>query len=405
MKNNINIDGDKLLSDLFSMRSVFSQATSFDAISVDYATFSDLNKTCAIITDYMCSESKMFCDPKRTQKMLDRRRYKAINFFINFINENQETRIDLFSNFTHILDDLDFQWIPFFDFNRRYNEKDFIDLILSYYSTYGDKYYNIVKKYFDENRVQMGLYDLQMDFFEKVFKLCKTDEQRKNVVENYYPDLLHDGFFGSLTNLSSAYIMSDYNSLTSLSATALVHEFGHAIDAELFLFPQKKKIDNFSDLFVEIPASTFELCFLDYLEKNKIDEDYSVVNFNNKCIEIDNKTEEIFPVLSAKNPDLTTDGRIIIKGETEEEDVEYNFRDDVMYGLSYYFGMCLSIIREQDPKEFLRVLNNIMTTRKEITLEEAINKSGIPYDDFISGEFVRPKVEEKYLKLTKRFNV
>ena len=46
-----------------------------------------------------------------------------------------------------------------------------------------------------------------------------------------------------------------------------------------------------------------------------------------------------------------------------------------------------------------------MTTRKEITLEEAINKSGIPYDDFISGEFVRPKVEEKYLKLTKRFNV
>ena len=46
-----------------------------------------------------------------------------------------------------------------------------------------------------------------------------------------------------------------------------------------------------------------------------------------------------------------------------------------------------------------------MTMRKESTLEELIEMSGVDPDKFISTDYVKPKVESEYLKLRKRFNV
>ena len=45
---------------------------------------------------------------------------------------------------------------------------------------------------------------------------------------------------------------------------SIVHEFGHVIDAERFIFPQQKTISILEDPLVEVPSTCFENLFTDY---------------------------------------------------------------------------------------------------------------------------------------------
>ena len=78
----------------------------------------------------------------------------------------------------------------------------------------------------------------------------------------------------------------------------------------------------------------------------------------------------------------------------------------MLYGLGYYFAFCFDVLKEQmENKEFLKHFNDVMTMRKESTLEEIIELSGVSYDDFVNSTLIRPKLEDRYVRTRKRFNV
>ena len=81
--------------------------------------------------------------------------------------------------------DLDFYGIYYYDVIRKYSEADFKDLILGYYSTYGNDYYKIAKKYFDESRIQFGANN---PIIEKSLEDDYDEEE-----DNQDPIYLYDG--------------------------------------------------------------------------------------------------------------------------------------------------------------------------------------------------------------------
>jgi len=99
------------------------------------------------------------------------------NEYINKVKRSIVPIINSSSSICDIMFDLDFYSLNYYDALRRYSEKDFKDLILGYYSTYGNEYYKIAKKYFDENRIQFGENDPS---FEKYLLDDKTNDEEEN---------------------------------------------------------------------------------------------------------------------------------------------------------------------------------------------------------------------------------
>lgn len=410
----IKIDEKHLIQDLYFTKNSFSSGVSKDMIKNDYAGFVMLNDVLANTFHKMFKLEHIFKNSSEIQKMINKYQNNNRLIFLDFAFSNQELLHQLFSNYINYLNSIDFKHMPYIEQIRRYNEKDFIDIILSYFSSYGDLYYKAVKKYFDENRIHMGYKDIG-----------------NNTA----------GFYSSLIWLSSGYIVSMYNGYNSWSATSFCHELGHAIDAETFVFPQQKVIPTLSDMLIEIPSTTFELGFLDYLHKNKIDIKGSEIIYNDRLMLLRDSAsnyEVIYnedDVMVELNGDVliscpekypisritfNTDGTALVDNKLlcekgsfyiDGEDVYvnkyrvYHYRDDMLYGLGYYFALHLNMIKDNSMEEFKKIFNSIITSRKESSLVEIIEKLGISLEDFISGKYIKTKIENDNLVLKKRYNV
>lgn len=77
----------------------------------------------------------------------------------------------------------------------------------------------------------------------------------------------------------------------------------------------------------------------------------------------------------------------------------------MLYGLGYYTALHLNLIKDYDINEFNKVLNNIITLRKESNFEQIINLMGISLDDFLEGKYIKNKINTHVLEINKRFNI
>ena len=53
--------------------------------------------------------------------------------------------------------------------------------------------------------------------------------------------------------------------------------------------------------------------------------------------------------------------------------------------------------------EIFKALNNLMTMRKEMSLEDAISMSGFDREDFITGKYIKLPIKEINMTLKKRY--
>ncbi len=399
MSNNTNIDKEKVLADLGQMVQIYSSdRPSKDSILKDYSSFYHLNVACAKIFLESYQLYGLFCNPQEVQELVNKYYARAYKKIVQTCKENKETILNTFKNYSDLLKDLDFSFLECDRDFETYSEKDFKDIIYAYYSTYGNKYYCLAKKYFDENRIQMRYEEIEKKYIDLLLTNCKSEEERKEILD-IQSSGSYKGYYLYLIGLESGYILSKFNGYNTLSAHSIVHELGHAVDAETFLFPQQKKISRVSDILMEMPSTTFEMGFIDFLRDNGLDE-YGADIISSERYEVLNDIYDcILPVYEQNKFELDEDGNVKI------DDEEYEFRDDIIYGLGGYFAVCLQEIRRQNPKEFLKIFNNILTMRAESSLEELINMTGISYEDFVSAKFIRPRLEEEKKLLSKRFNV
>ncbi len=413
----LSIDENILIRDLYYTRNELLLNPNKNMVKYDYPNFCVLNGILANTKSKMFTKITPYNNEKKTDALLDDLINKKVNDFINKANNYDELFYDLFRNAYAYLKSIRYKLIPCFDCNREYSEKEFIDIILSFYSQYGDKYYNIVKKYFDEKRIHFDYVD-------------KSSDTNKDI----------GGFFTSLNWLNSGYIVAMFNKYSSVSMTALTHELGHAIDAETYRFPQQKVMNIFSDLLIEVPSTTFEFAMYDYLKKNKIDVDAPLVMYNNR-FQVINAAYETLKKSNSRETFINLEGNLLVP-ETDtikKEDIKYNdegeiivktgeykldnlffdkdgnlivnkhlelpYRDDIIYSLGYLFALHLNQIKDLSTKEFLKVFNNLITSRKEANIEECIEMMGISVDDFVSGKLIREKIKGETKELKKRFNV
>ena len=368
----IKVDEDRLIQELIDTASGFSSSRK-DFLRKEYNSYATLNKALVLNNRRIIKgiEELIRRNPIMTD-VLDKYSYDSYWDFIDKIDAEQDLIKSIASHYCKFMKQIRFKNAYFFDKVRKYSEKDFKDIIISYFATYGDKHYHLVKKYFDENRINIGS--------------SLLDEAA--------------GFFASIIWLNSGYIYSLYSTYDSVSAASVVHEFGHAIDAEMFLFPQQKKLPLFSDILLEVPSTAFEMGFYEYLKDQRIDVDGGYVLRHNRKSNLLDFFRELRKSLNTQDLDVNEMGVAV-----DENGQIYDFRADILYGLGYYFALHFNEIRKSSNTEFLKTLNDVITTRKESTLTQSIDKMGFNREDFINGRYIKPQIKEDYMVLKKRYKL
>ena len=371
----LELNKDRLLSDLSYIINALSREHHKDFIYNNYDNYLNLKE---LLNDNfgISFEHDKYISIKQFEKIIQKRDIQAFYNFLISIDKSLDIIYELSSNYYNIIKKYDYKTYPFFDCMRKYSEIDFKNLILGYIASLSDELYKIAKRYFDEERIH---FDSQME-----------------------PEWI-SGQFAELPGLDSGFIFSRFVQYNSLSANNIVHEFGHAFDSEMFLYPQKKVLPWFSDYLIEVPSMTFETSFNYYLIDNHIDiEGARLIEYSSlsdlgddaeclKCV-----CEEI---MDADNTlDILPDGYIITPDGNE-----YDFRNSLVYGLGAFFAFHLDLIRQNSNKEFLKALNNIITTRKEASLEQSIEMTGFSINDFVSCKYLEPIIEKNMLELKKRY--
>ncbi len=365
----LKADEQRIVSDLMLTKEAFSIASS-NFLQREQNYFDLLNCSLGVNFKKIIPVDDIYFTDKQKKSII---KYTDQEYwdFMNFVYQNKETLKSIGKHLDDFSNSIDFTNFPYLNVPRRYSEKDFIDLILSYYSTYGDKYYKIAKKYFDEKRIHIG-----------------CDRVQSFVM----------GYFAPIIWLHSGYIFSTITDYNGYTASSIIHELGHAIDAEMYLFPQQKKVNIYSNMFTEIPSTAFEVGFYDYLKSQHIDVIGGTVLRNNRAANI------IFPFHRIREALVDEELLIYENGAAVSSNgKQYNLKKEITYGIGYDFAYHLSEIRKSNPQEFLKVLNNLMTMRKEMTFDDAIEMTGFNYEDFITGKYIKPTIKEDCLTLKKRY--
>lgn len=366
----LKIDEKRLLSDLILTAMQLHMHPDSNLLKCDYTRFLELNDLCAQNFYKMVETNGVVIDTVKTKRILDKSDNYGLYKFCYTIDSNDKLIYDIYSNYSKMLEDINFYQIKYYDLIRKYDEKDYIDLVLSYFSTFGNKIYSIAKKYFDEERIHMG--------------------------QSY--DGNYAAFFSSLIWLNSGYIFSCFNYYDSMSAASLVHELGHAIDAEMFVFPQQEDSNIYFDHLCEVPSVTFELGFIDYLKELKIDTDGSMILNNEMVFELSEFSNNLKALFLDLDCDMFPNGTA-----RDTKGNEYDVRKDILYGMGYYFAMHLNLIRRSNVKEYLKILNNIITSRNEMDLEGSIKMLGMTVDDFKNGKYIKPVIEKDFNDIKRRY--
>ena len=420
----MEIDEELLCQDLIYTANALRSTNSMQFILRNLDSFKYLNYSFYMNFNKIIFTPEIMKNDDELIRAFAKKTNNALAKLTRFMNNNETILTNMTSNFIQMNKDMDFKYYKYPISRKIYSVKEFEELILSYFATYGDRIYNIVKRYFDERRIQTGNQDAD-------------------------PGI--SGYSTWLQWLESGYVFSNYSRFNINNAGTICHELGHAIDSETFYFPQQKFIPSYSDALLELSSTAYELGFVDYLEKNHIDIYGAQMYFNTTMQMALEFIEDLNKIQKFKKL-YVLDAGYVIEGEDHEtlqemaeelvreykanrrklvghdpetdekrkelyeklcEDLDtvdeigndlcYNMRFDLIYGLGYYMSLHLGLIRESSIKDFNRILNNICTSRKEITLEQAINMMGISVDEFTSGKLIQPKLEENCLALKKRF--
>ncbi len=369
-KVDYKINSDRLILDLYDVinyivknKKQFSTRHFMDFMILNSLTL----KTTGFCVDDICTECLFPNGFLKYEKLMK----KSKGEIARYIYDNKEILYELYNNLYNILNELDIIDFPYYDAIRKYSQKDMEDIILSFYSQY-PRYYNIIKKYFDEDRI--------------------------GIDNEIYDDYL--GYYTSSTSTKSGYIILKELELNSFLASVLAHELGHAIDRETFLFLQQKDLETIKDFLREVPSTCFETLFTNYLINQKIDTTGGLLIYNEKICNLDSSTRTLRTICSVPEF-ILKDGTILLKIDNNEKYVDVN--ELLAYNIASIISLYLNLLETKDRDDFLKRLNNLITGRKEYSLEQVINELGISIDDFVNLKYVKEDIKDKNMQLKKRF--
>ena len=151
----MNINEEQLKRDIAKLEHLLMRKYNKKNFAFEHiiaSSYDDILKKIACETTYV--EDRIFSeDVYKLVKELER---SIVRNVCKFYNTNKDIMIKGFDSFEKIFDDKEYiSYLPPFRISSM-SEKDFNDLLLSYFSIYGDRVYKIVKKYIDEGRIELS---------------------------------------------------------------------------------------------------------------------------------------------------------------------------------------------------------------------------------------------------------
>lgn len=362
----MDINKQQLVDETRMLGNALYNGLSKDRIAREYSSFIALN---SIINNLlgMCLNTGIILEkyPNMVKFVNSEHERSLVNFYNRILLE-KDLFDDIFTNHAYVYNESEMMDYTCGGKLRGYSVSDAKDILLSYFSEYGNKIYKIVKKYFDEGRIQLG------------FK----DEKFSAVA-----------FYSGSVLLEKGYVCITHDKFDSSTLGYLAHEFGHVIDKELFYNPQQKKIRVYDDPFNEVPSAFFDWGMMDYLYDTKIDENgvialkgyhYNQMFFRNLYLSNMIKTEN-----------LKLDG----------VDIGEDFRELCLYGLGYYVALAMNDIARNDREGYMKYFMNLISSRNEADVVTLLQNGGINSNEFINGDILNRNIELTLKQMKKRYNI
>lgn len=341
------------------------------------------------LSGYTVDLEQIFFDGRGAADLYNKFLSRKYDEFYKYINDNLSVICKMFYNYDNMMGSIPFQDYYVLRNFRKFTEKDFKDIILSYYASCSEDSYKKVKEFFEENRVLLV--------------------NNRNLSYSQYV---------SSPALESGYAICNYDICDTQSMTTLVHELGHMLDYKNLYVTQGKTYSVADDALLEVASVGREYDFLNYLIKNKIDPISARILINNLVIEtfdgyeysslLDGYGNVIFMDEFDFNNKLSEDDGVSDE-EYDEENYTYyinkeQFRLRLLYALGNYFAFHLYEIKKQNPKEYEKIFHNLISTRKECkSILESIDKLNIPLDDFLSSKMIEESIRSNSMELKKKF--
>ena len=140
----MNIDEDRFTYDLMCAISEFAYRPTKNMIVNDYASLLFLNEIFAKLYNKCFVLDNVIKDYERAIKIKEKDNINSINNYLINIFTNKKVLYQISKNYINYFNNQKIGNYQYFKNLRNYSKEDFIDIILSYYSTFGDKIYNIL---------------------------------------------------------------------------------------------------------------------------------------------------------------------------------------------------------------------------------------------------------------------
>lgn len=358
----MNIDKTKLIKETIELANYLSDC-SMEKIATNYPLYINLNTF--IVSNDILGNLTGYCfdyekilnkDSVNIKVILDNEKEKSINSFNEKIIKEKDLYKKILANYFVIYNNSGLEYTEQKYQEKIFSKSDILEIIYSFYSQYGNDTYLTCKKMIEEERIQMG------------FKQSDNDSE---------------GFYISSSQLEIGYICLKNNRFDTSTLIYLVHELGHAIDKELFYFPNKKNI-LLDDTFSEIPSSFFEWEITDYLIKNNIDRKTAISHQEFQLNQLYLRSIYLINILMKKN----------IKNQTSlTEDTRQLF----LYAIGYYLSLAMNNLSNYNPKDYFNYFKKINSIREHCDLNQVIEIAKIDKKSFIEGEILQKKINELIL--------
>lgn len=371
----MDINEDKLFEELDKLRYNLMRNQSLNNIINNYKVFQSLNYVLMTLSGcYVDDSDLIYRDSREVYEYVDKYNDRQLNDYYDRVINEGDYLYYLFMSFSDILKESNY--IPVFNTNiKTYTEDEAKDIMLTYFKQFGSKIYSIAETYINER--------------------ISTDVE------------LDPGFGGLFIRSASelGYILIPYNKYIAVTMSAIVHEIGHAIDNNLFEYPQQKKLSLSSQFLVEVPSTFFELNFLEYLIDNKIDvkgANYAIAERLNLIKYYAEQFEKYYEIEDREyNAYLTADRQIIDPKTQEVIDLD----GALLYGFGYMFSFNLNSLYKEDKKLTMKKLMNLICGRNETSLSEEIEKLGFDENEFLSLKRPKEKIKQFIKKYNEGFNI
>ncbi len=328
-------------------------------------------------------DTNIFLNNKKRIEAINKYYIKNLNTLVSFSNENAFDLSILSNNFNYLLPkylDVYYKTDCYKVSNnmRCYTEEDFKELIYSFFSMYGNSTLKFIKNIIENNRIELGSFK-------------PLDSGAAYTVSSF------------LTN--DVYVITSLCDYSVDSMTVLVHELGHTMDMMNVANYQGKK-NYIATPFLEIPSCFFEISFLNYLKKNKIESNTTLNLIVDRMINQTSNFNIYSDLLMNETGEYSLDvNGYIVKTNVDKNLINKCYRDDLIYFLGYITAFNMLKVSENNEKEYMKYFNNFSTLKHEQSFEENIETLGIDFEKYLENSLIEGYIKDNTNQLIKKYTI